>query len=42
MYSADDRRVLKYTRIKNRIPEILGKDSATAIDVSPRVMVSPR
>lgn len=30
--------MLKYTRIKNRIPEILGKDSATAIDVSPRVM----
>ncbi|BEI86900.1 hypothetical protein CcaverHIS002_0702460 [Cutaneotrichosporon cavernicola] len=30
--------VLKYTRIKNRIPEILGKDSATAIDVSPRVV----
>lgn len=32
-------RVLKYTRIKNRIPEILGRDMATAIDVSPRVIV---
>ncbi|KLT39187.1 vacuolar protein sorting-associated protein 41 [Cutaneotrichosporon oleaginosum] len=30
--------VLKYTRVKNRIPEILGKDSATTIDVSPRVV----
>ncbi|GFZ48801.1 hypothetical protein JCM24511_06550 [Saitozyma sp. JCM 24511] len=29
---------LKYSRLKGRIPEILAKDSASAIDVSPRVL----
>lgn len=33
-----DHSVLKYERVKNRVPEILGKDSATALDVSSRVV----
>ncbi|KAL7418518.1 Vacuolar protein sorting-associated protein 41 [Cryptotrichosporon argae] len=29
---------LKYSRLKNGVPQILGRDSASAIDVSPRVI----
>lgn len=35
-----DFRVLKYSRLKGKLPEILAKDSASAVDVSPRVLVS--
>ncbi|KAL1412380.1 Vacuolar protein sorting-associated protein 41 [Vanrija albida] len=34
----DEEPVLKYSRLEGRIPELLGRDSATAIDVSPRVI----
>jgi hypothetical protein len=33
-------RALKYSRLKGKVPEILAKDSASAVDVSPRVVVS--
>ncbi len=33
-------RALKYSRLKGRIPEVLAKDSASTIEVSPRVLVS--
>jgi hypothetical protein len=32
--------VLKYSRLTGKLPEILAKDSASAVDVSPRVLVS--
>ncbi|WWC72071.1 uncharacterized protein I206_106031 [Kwoniella pini CBS 10737] len=34
----DDEPALKYSRLKGRIPEILGKDTASTIAVSPRVI----
>ncbi len=33
-------RALKYSRLKGRVPEILARDTASAIEVSPRVIVS--
>lgn len=33
-------RALKYSRLKGRVPEILAGDSASTIEVSPRVVVS--
>ncbi|KAK4685521.1 vacuolar protein sorting-associated protein 41, partial [Tremellales sp. Uapishka_1] len=36
--SEEEEPTLKYSRLKGRLPEVLAKDRATAIDVSPRVI----